>query len=59
MNNIQRTIVFLVISGAVWVLLDPWYSGAGCRSSGFSTEEMLVWLAITAVAGFFLFKTKK
>ena len=57
MNNIQRTIVFLVISAVAWVLLDPWFSGG--YSSGFKTDETLWWLAITAVSGFFLFKTKK
>ena len=51
MNNIQSTIVFLVISAEAWVLLDPWYS--------VGTGETLLWLAITGVAGFFLFKTKK
>jgi len=57
MNNIQRVIVLLVISGAAWVLLDPWFSNS--YSSGFRTDQMLLWLVITAVTGFFLFRTKK
>ena len=57
MNNIQRVIVLLVISGAAWVLLDPWY--LSYDMSGFRTYEALWWLVITAVTGFFLFRTKK
>ena len=57
MNNIQRTIVFLVISAVAWMLVDPWYSVG--PHSYLKTGEALLWLAITGVAGFFLFKTKK
>ena len=53
MNNIQRTIVFLVISAVAWMLVDPLWGGY--LNEGRATY----WLVITAVAGFFLFKTKK
>lgn len=53
MNNIQSTIVFLLISGVVWMLLEPW------GYYGLDEGIAIFWLVITAAVGFFLFRNKK
>tara|TARA_R110000796_G_scaffold85836_3_gene186045 strand:+ start:241 stop:417 length:177 start_codon:yes stop_codon:yes gene_type:complete len=51
MNNIQRTIVCLLISAVAWVVLEPW--------DGELVEgPAILWLVITAAVGFFLFRTR-
>jgi|TARA_B110000908_G_C10021050_1_gene342926 hypothetical protein len=55
MNNIQRVIVLLLISGIAWMVLNP------LRYGGLDDGRQFViaWLVITAAVGFFLFRTKK
>ena len=57
MNNIQRVIVLLAISGVLLIAVEPvWYSGGKWR---LDEGLAITCLAIIAAVGFFLFRNKK
>ena len=57
MNNIQRVIVLLVISGVLLIAVEPfpYWNGQWRLDEG----KAMTCLAIIAAVGFFLFRAKK
>ena len=53
MNNIQRVLLIIGISGCVWFITEPMYSGR------LATAPASVWFVMTIAAGFFLFRTNR
>jgi len=52
MNNIQRVLLIIVIATITWAGVYDWLNGR-------QQETAIISVVITAVVGFFLFKTKK